>query len=115
MIKVTVTRGAGDMPAASIVAPLLSGSIAAAKERGRIELDINGSQREKVPLEIDSIAGLEPNMLIEIAEQGQEAWAGIIDSISMEITASVDDSGRLSVARSMRIEIEREEVLAHEQ
>ena len=72
MIKVTVARGGGDMPAPSIVEPLLSGSIAAAKERGRIELDINGSQREKVPLDIDPVPDLEPNILVEVQEQGKQ-------------------------------------------
>lgn len=108
MIKMTVTRGAGDLPAASIVEPLLSGSLAAAAERGRIELDANGSQREKVPLEIDPTTDLQPNVLVEVQEQATAAWRGIVDSISMEIAASMDDSGRLVLARSMRFEIERE-------
>lgn len=109
MIKVIVTRGAGDLPAAGIIEPILSGSLAAAAERGRIELDTSGSQREKVPLEIDPVPDLEPNILVEVQEQGKLPWRGTVDSMSFEVTASVDDAGRVTLARSMRVDVEREE------
>ena len=110
MIRVVVRRGAGDRPAEGIVEPLLSGSEAAAKERGRIELDTHGSQRERVQVEIDPMPGLRPNMLVEVLEIGRRPWRGIIDSINIEVVASTDDEGGLVIARSMRLEIEREEI-----
>lgn len=110
MIEVTVKRGAGDLPAPDIVEPLLSGSVAASTERGRIELNANGSPREKISADIVPMEGLSPNLLIEVVEQGAAPWRGIVDSLSLEISASVDDSGRLVVTRTVRVEVERDEI-----
>ncbi len=113
MIRVRVIRGPGLRPGQDIVEPLLSGSEAAARERGRIELDANGSPRERMSLEIDPQPGLAPGQLVEVVEMGQSGppvWRGVIDTISMEISAAPDDAGRLNISRMMRLEIEREEI-----
>ena len=109
MITITVSRPPADRPGQDITEPLLSGSGLAARERGRIELDANGSPRERVAVEIDPQPGLAANTLVEVYEQGQPPWRGLIDSIRMEITASTDEQGRLVLARAMVLEIEREE------
>ena len=108
MIAVTITRGAGLHPAPDVTESLLSGSEPAAAARGNAELDAAGSQRERVSLEVVPRPGLSPGLLAEIREIGGASWRGQIDAVRLEIAASVDDSGRLSLSRTMSVDIERE-------
>ena len=110
MITVTVSRPPANRPGQDIADPLLSGSRAAATARANAELDANGSPRERVSVETDPQPGLAVNELIAVQEQGKAPWQGLVDSITMEITAAVDEQGRLSLTRAMRLEIEREEI-----
>ena len=108
MMSVTIVRGAGLHPAPDISEALLSGSEAAATARADAELDAAGTQRERVSLEIDPRPGLSPNSLAEVREIGRAPWRGLVDAVRVEIAASVDDSGRLALARTLSVEIERE-------
>lgn len=108
MMSVTVVRGGGLHPAPDITDALLSGSEAAATARANAELDAAGSQRERVSLEVAPRPGLSPNSLAEIREIGRPPWRGLIDAVRIEIAASVDDSGRLTLARTMSVDVERE-------
>lgn len=108
MITVTITRGAGLHPAPDITEALLSDSEPAATARANAELDATGTQRERVSLEIDPRPGLSPGLLAEVREMDRPPWRGMVDAVRLDITASVDDSGRLSLARTMSVDIERE-------
>ena len=108
MTSVTVKRGAGTRPGQAVTEALLSGSEAAARARANAELDAAGSQRERAALEIAPLAGLAPGMLVEVREIGREPWRGLVDGIRMEISAA-PDGGRMTLARSFSVEIEREE------
>lgn len=108
MITVTVKRGAGLHCAEPITEALVAGSLAAATARANTELDANGSQRERVSVEIVPLTGLAANQLVSVVEIGRPEWRGLIDSVRLEITAANDDAGRMTLARNMIVEIEKE-------
>ena len=107
-VTVTVKRGAGVRPGKTVTDSLLSGSMAAATARANAELDAAGSQREQIALEIDPQAGLQVNSLAEIVEISGQRWRGLIDGLTMELRAESDDTGRMTISRTMQITIERE-------
>lgn len=107
-MKVTVKRGAGSRPAPDIVDTLLSGSTAAANARGNALLDAQGSQRERVTVEIvPQTEGLNVNTVAEVVELDTARWRGLIDGIRFEIAARAGN-GQVQVSRSCTVEIERE-------
>jgi hypothetical protein len=82
------------------VDPLLT-AVEAARERGRVEIDENFSDRELVTSSGPYKGFLRPNRLIRVTDSQQVPWTGLITSSSINITS---DKDRISVVTNLNIE-----------
>jgi len=102
MISVVVQRQPADKPGPDISDPLIT-STTVAIERGRNEIDASCSPRQIVTVDIEPIAGLRVNRLVEIQDIEQVAWRGLVTNIDLREIRSGDQ-----VNHSMQLTIEKE-------
>lgn len=102
MISVIAQRQPADKPGPDISDPLITSTVVAT-ERGRNEIDANGSARQTVTLDIEPRSGLRINHIVEVQDLEQVAWRGLLTGINL--VASRDND---SVTRTIQVIIERE-------
>jgi len=99
MISIIVERSPADRTGPDIVDPLLT-SDAAALERGRVEIDANGSDRNLVTVSGPHRRWIKPGTLMEYHGR-RGTWRGMVTRCGLTLTRSGDS---FTADRSLEME-----------